>query len=463
MSAPLPKAFAVPFADLERWDYTFFRQIRWGWPDAVMRRLGNLMTRRQIAVDVDEERLADIPIIEKVSFGGRLSVRPVEARLGYKGRLFWAESGWLVWSKIRAKQGSIALVPATVERVAVSAEYPVYEIDAAVVDPRYVHLLTRAGFFSRMLDGVAHGGSTKTRITPEAFEALRVPVPPLDVQRAIVAHADRAEAEAAALLADADRSERRSRNALLVRLGLPSLGERTAPKAWAVEWEALERWSGTTTYSGLRVGGTLRAGHFPLVSGHDLLESVRNGCSASPSPFPTGLDVLKISAVTRGHLRPEERKYVPDVERYREDFSILAGDVLMCRTNGTLGYVGRPALVEEDLEDVIFPDKVIRVRVKRDRVLPAYLWQALELPHVRAQIEAAARTAVGNYAIGGPDVWALEIPLPPLDVQAQIVADVQAVRARAAALRAEARTRRRAAAAETEAMLLGTAPAPAAA
>jgi restriction endonuclease S subunit len=37
-----------------------------------------------------------------------------------------------------------------------------------------------------LLDGLAHGGSTKTRITPEAFEQLQIPLPPLTTQRAIV-------------------------------------------------------------------------------------------------------------------------------------------------------------------------------------------------------------------------------------------------------------------------------------
>ena len=80
----------------------------------------------------------------------------------------------------------------------------------------------------------------------------------------------------------------------------------------------------------------------------------------------------------------------------------------MCRTNGTLGYVGMSAYVEEDMENLIFPDKVIRVRED----ITAYLWRILQLPHLRIQIEAAARTAVGNYAIGSDDIWSLHTSRP---------------------------------------------------
>lgn len=61
------------------------------------------------------------------------------------------------------------------------------------------------------------------------------------------------------------------------------------------------------------------------------------------------------------------------------------------------------ALVEEDHPELIYPDKVIRLR-PAEHVLPHYLWLVLQTPPLRAQIEAAARTAVGNYAIGGAEV-----------------------------------------------------------
>lgn len=83
------------------------------------------------------------------------------------------------------------------------------------------------------------------------------------------------------------------------------------------------------------------------------------------------------------------------------------------------------ALIPEHQKDLIFPDKLIRARPKQDVIDPTYLWKILQTVPCRTQIESYARTAVGNYAIGGQDVWKIEIPLPPKDVQKQLV---QAVR-----------------------------------
>jgi restriction endonuclease S subunit len=127
----------------------------------------------------------------------------------------------------------------------------------------------------------------------------------------------------------------------------------------------------------------------------------------------------------------------------------------MCRTNGTLLYVGMSALVLEDMGGLIFPDKVMRVRAS-EAVAPAYLSQILKIPHLRMQIEAAARTAVGNYAIGSSDVWNLQLPLPPLDVQRRIMAHVADARQRAAQEQQTANALASRIADDMEAYLLGT-------
>jgi restriction endonuclease S subunit len=104
---------------------------------------------------------------------------------------------------------------------------------------------------------------------------------------------------------------------------------------------------------------------------------------------------------------------------------------------------------------MIFPDKIIRLRPK-DNMHPGFLWYVLQSRHLRLQIEAAARTAVGNYAIGSDDIWNLRMPLPPRDIQRRIVADVEAGRAKIASEREKARTLSTKIEEDIEAYLLGT-------
>ena len=191
------RAFAVWFRDLGRWDPSFFRRVRWTWPQSVLRPISEALSRetREVATEENKEHL---PIIEKISFGGAVSLLDDPAsRKKYKGRLFWANAGDLVYSKIRVKQGSLAVVPASIPRMAVSAEYPVYSVKADVARGPYLNLALRSSAFQSYLDGLAHGGSTKTRIHPSDFERLTIPIPPLPVQEAIVEHWRKAHEAAA--------------------------------------------------------------------------------------------------------------------------------------------------------------------------------------------------------------------------------------------------------------------------
>ena len=107
-----------------------------------MQPLGSLVQRVSQEVDGKLSK-AEVPIIGKITFGGELSLSDEDDREGYKGRLFWAKSGQLVYSKIRVKQGSFCVVPDSLPLVAVSAEYPVFEINAAKAAPAFIGLLLR--------------------------------------------------------------------------------------------------------------------------------------------------------------------------------------------------------------------------------------------------------------------------------------------------------------------------------
>ena len=76
----------------------------------------------------------------------------------------------------------------------------------------------------------------------------------------------------------------------------------------------------------------------------------------------------------------------------------------------------------------------------------------------RGKIWSYLRSKVGNYAIGSDDIWNLRFPLPPLDIQKQIVTKILAKRAEITLLRERATQIRREAEAEVEAMILGTKP-----
>jgi type I restriction enzyme S subunit len=126
-----------------------------------------------------------------------------------------------------------------------------------------------------------------------------------------------------------------------------------------------------------------------------------------------------------------------DKKKYRENFDLKKGDVIICRTNGTLAYVGKPILIDQDYPDIIFPDKLMRLRCKNN-ILPEYLEYILNTTIARPQIEAMARTAVGNFAIGNDDIFNLKLPLPTIFEQKILVKKIREIRLEISKLKKEA-------------------------
>ena len=446
---------------LNRWDVNSLYEVAWQWPADVLQPLSNVLTKHSTPVAAED--LDSVALMDKISFGGKLFIHPHTDQPVFKGRLFRAEPGNLVFSKINVKRGSLAIVPSNGPTVAVSSEYPTFRVKDEVALPDYLALLLRSTAFQKQLQGLANGGSSKSRVNAATLTALPVPLPSLAIQQAILDAEAAWRNQAAALEAEATEAMRSRRSELLEALSMPEMLPLSTQKALPITFAELSIWSVKSIRYALRAKAMFASmpnTDYPLRRGTEVFESVKNGCSAGPSLNPTTLQVLKLSAVTRGTLLLEHHKYIGDLRTHRQQFALQAGDVLLCRTNGTLGMVGMSAWVQEDVPDMIYPDKLIRVRVKTDLLLPAFLWRLLQLPLLRAQLEAAARTAVGNYAIGGADIWDLQLPVPPLAVQQALLTADETRTTHAAQLRQQATIVAAEANGQVEALILGAKPVP---
>lgn len=448
---PLPRAFTVGFRELLRWDVAFFRQVKWRWPEATIQPISQVVTRRRTEVDPKADR-TKLPIIGKISFGGEVTVTAPDERVGYKGRLFWARAGNLVYSKIRVKQGSLAIVPDEVGKLAVSAEYPVYEIDAKAAEPAYLALVVRSGLFMRLLEGLAHGGSTKTRIPPEEFERQRIPLPPLPLQRTIVAAWDAARKAAAATQAKIEQLERDIEAHFLADLGLSAPVQPTLPKVFGVRWCDFLRWSvGYNQHA--QSGVDITRGKYPVVSLGSCLELVQYGTSEKANSTGRGTPVLRINNVKDRTIDTTELKRLELPDKVRRSLLLADGDILVIRTSGSRDLVGTCAAFHAK-GDYVFASYLIRLRPDPDQANSDYIVWFLNSSLGRQQVDATSRQIMQNN-INSEELRDLQIPLPPLAVQQAIMRRVNAGSAEITKLRADAKACADAAKADVEAMILG--------
>jgi type I restriction enzyme S subunit len=278
-----------------------------------------------------------------------------------------------------------------------------------VSDARWLSYVLGCRKVRTVLSTLATGtsGSMKN-LTKEQVRSLEVLLPPLNEQREIAAAikaVDDAIAAGEAIVEQLDRTQR----TLLVRLMERGVHE-GAPVRLTPTGTAPSHWQQTTV--------------------SELASDISYGTSLPLNPDGAGVRVLRIPNVVSGDV-DSDLKYAQLSERDLHSLRLFSDDLLVVRTNGNAAYVGKTLLFPKRSGDWAFASYLIRVRVDRERVLPAYLHYALQSPGVRRCVERGIRTSAGNYNLNTQGIRTTPLNLPPMDEQGAIVEALEAFAERA--------------------------------
>lgn len=153
---------------------------RAGWH---LRRLGDVIDVKQfVAVDVEAYR--DYPIAGVYSFGRGVIDRGVMpgSETSYKS-LTRLEQDDVVFSKLGAWEGAVAVVPPEFDGFHVSSEFPTFGIDRGQLDPAFFNGIVRSPkFWALMNSGTQGSMARRKRINPSQFLGMEVWLPPIEQQ-----------------------------------------------------------------------------------------------------------------------------------------------------------------------------------------------------------------------------------------------------------------------------------------
>lgn len=293
-------------------------------------------------------------------------------RLFLKGSVLIPKSGASVNLNHRAKLGTDAYV---VSHLAVLTP------DTSIVDPDFLY------WWSVRYDPRAQAQVTSLpSLKLSTLKKAQIHRPPLEEQRRIVGILNRAA-----------RIERlRTKAAELFREFVPALfikmfGDPTSnPMGWPME----------------RLGGCCA--------------TVRYGTSRKANDRGEGVSVLRMGNVTYGgDLDLTDLKQVDLSDAEMAKHGLQAGEILFNRTNS------RELVGKTGLWDGRFPavaaSYFIRVRVDESRVLPSYVWAALNSEAMKSRLFAMARGAIGQANINARELKSIPLPVPGRELQAQFV------------------------------------------
>ncbi len=181
----------------------------------------------------------------------------------------------------------------------------------------------------------------------------------------------------------------------------------------------------------------------------DLTVHARYGTSTKCAYEADGPPVLRIPNIRDRRVDTQDLKRA--VDPAADVGAVEDGDLLFIRTNGSRDLIGRVAVVGSDEVGLGFASYLIRVRLDRARVDPAFAALALSTRQVRDEIEMRAASTAGQYNLNLRAIAGLSIPLPPFPEQRRVreqietqLARVDRIASEVAAAKARADSLRRA-------------------
>jgi type I restriction enzyme M protein len=121
----------------------------------------------------------------------------------------------------------------------------------------------------------------------------------------------------------------------------------------------------------------------------------------------------------RGQLKKEEVKYINLTEK-SEKYLLHKGDILVARTGATFG---KTLIFSEDYP-AVFASYLIRIKFDKSKVDPMFYWAFAQTDFYWEQAKRLM-TGGGQPQFNGGAIKEVKIPLPPLPIQQELVAEIE--------------------------------------
>ena len=100
-------------------------------------------------------------------------------------RQYRVKAGQFLYSRIDARNGAFGLVPPELDGAIVSNDFPVFDVDPATADPRFISYLAQSRWFVARCEDPSRGVTNRQRMAESVLLSMEVPLPPLAEQRRI--------------------------------------------------------------------------------------------------------------------------------------------------------------------------------------------------------------------------------------------------------------------------------------
>jgi restriction endonuclease S subunit len=132
---------------------------------------------------------------------------------------------------------------------------------------------------------------------------------------------------------------------------------------------------------------------------------------------------LRVANVQRLRLDLSEVKTIPARESAIASYRLEPGDILL-NEGGDRDKLGRGWIWQGQISECIHQNHVFRARIRNGKAIPKWVAYFANTDEARAYFLATGKQTTNLASISKKNLSALPVPLPPMEVQEEIVAEI---------------------------------------
>ena len=152
------------------------------WPSY---RIGEILEKSDSYIELDSDTEYQEVTVRLWGKGVELRGTKMGSEIG-SGRRIQVKTGQFILSKIDARHGAFGLIPGNLNGAVVTNDFPVFNPNLDLLDPRYLNWLSKTHQFVNACRYASEGTTNRVRLKEHRFLDINISVPTLDVQRRLV-------------------------------------------------------------------------------------------------------------------------------------------------------------------------------------------------------------------------------------------------------------------------------------
>lgn len=414
--------------------------------------IGSFLQRSKEQINIEDNTSYKRVTIRLYNKGISLRDELLGKHIGTKNQ-FIVREGQFLLSKIDARNGAFGVIPPDADGAIITGNFWTFDVNYSKILPEYFNLVTSSQQFYNYCQKASVGTTNRNYLQEKLFLAMMIPLPEsLAAQQQLVLRYYKHIKSAETAEHEAEQTEQDIEQYILRTLGIEIQQREKRKGLNFVQFKDVGRW-------GLEYILGINSGIQPLFSKRYSMIPITQVIDLNPRTSFYKDEEEEISFIPMECVSDEYGTIINPrtgkIKQVKGYTKFIEGDVLWAKITPCMEN-GKSAIATELINGLGYGSTEFYVmRKKVDGVDIKYLHILLRTTTLLSNAKLHFSGSAGQQRVPVTYFRELEIPLPPLSIQEEIVTQVESMKNRIKELRATAASERTKAREEFEAELFG--------